>query len=103
MTAVMETNDLGKQYGRKWALQDCTLSIPEGKVVGLVGPNGAGKTTLLSLAVGLLTPTRGSITVLALLARGHRTEPHRQAEHIPRTHGPADSRSGMDRQAGHAR
>ena len=64
MTAVIETNDLGKQYGRKWALRNCTLSIPEGKVVGLVGPNGAGKTTLLSLAVGLLTPTRGSITVL---------------------------------------
>ena len=64
MTAVIETNDLGKQYGRKWALRDCTLSIPEGKVAGLVGPNGAGKTTLLSLAVGLLAPTRGSITVL---------------------------------------
>ncbi len=64
MTAVIETNDLGKQYGRKWALQDCALSIPEGKVVGLVGPNGAGKSTLLSLAVGLLTPTCGSITVL---------------------------------------
>lgn len=64
MTVVIETNGLGKQYGRKWALRDCTLSIPEGKVVGLVGPNGAGKTTLLSLAVGLLTPTRGSITVL---------------------------------------
>jgi ABC-2 type transport system ATP-binding protein len=64
MTPVIETNDLGKQYGRKWALRNCTLSIPEGKVVGLVGPNGAGKTTLLSLAVGLLTPTRGSITVL---------------------------------------
>src|SRR5690242_16497141 len=61
MTAVIETSDLGKQYGRKWALRDCTLSI---KVVGLVGPNGAGKTTLLSLAVGLLTPTCGSITVL---------------------------------------
>jgi ABC-2 type transport system ATP-binding protein len=65
MTAVIETTDLGKQYGRNWALRDCTVSIPEGKVVGLVGPNGAGKTTLLSLAVGLLTPTRGSITVLA--------------------------------------
>jgi ABC-2 type transport system ATP-binding protein len=65
MNAVIETNDLGKQYGRKWALRDCTLSIPAGKVVGLVGPNGAGKTTLLSLAVGLLTPTRGSLTVLA--------------------------------------
>jgi ABC-2 type transport system ATP-binding protein len=64
MTAVIETNGLGKQYGRKRALQDCTLSIPDGKVVGLVGPNGAGKTTLLQLAVGLLAPTTGSITVL---------------------------------------
>ena len=32
MTAVIETNDLGKQYGRKWALRNCALSIPEGKV-----------------------------------------------------------------------
>ncbi len=64
MTAVIETNGLGKRYGRKWALHDCTLTIPEGKVVGLVGPNGAGKTTLLHLAVGLLAPTSGSITVL---------------------------------------
>ncbi len=50
MTPVIETDGLGKQYGRKWALQDCTLTIPEGKVVGLVGPNGAGKSTLLNLA-----------------------------------------------------
>ena len=64
MTAVIEANDLGKRYGRKWALRHCCLSIPEGKVTGLVGPNGAGKTTLLSLAVGLLAPTCGSITVL---------------------------------------
>lgn len=64
MTAVIETNRLGKQYGRKWALRDCTLTIPDGKVVGLVGPNGAGKTTLLHLAVGLLAPTSGSIRVL---------------------------------------
>lgn len=64
MTAVLETNGLGKKYGRRWALQDCTVSIPEGKVVGLVGPNGAGKTTLLHLAVGLLAPTSGTIKVL---------------------------------------
>jgi ABC-2 type transport system ATP-binding protein len=64
MTAVIETVGLGKRYGRRWALQDCTLEIPEGKVVGLVGPNGAGKTTLLHLAVGLLAPTAGSVTVL---------------------------------------
>jgi ABC-2 type transport system ATP-binding protein len=64
MTAVLRTSGLGKQYGRRWALRDCTLAIPGGKVVGLVGPNGAGKTTLLHLAVGLLTPTSGTITIL---------------------------------------
>jgi ABC-2 type transport system ATP-binding protein len=67
VTAAIETSGLGKQYGRRWALRDCDLAIPEGKVVGLVGPNGAGKTTLLHLAVGLLAPTTGAITVL-----GHR-------------------------------
>jgi ABC-2 type transport system ATP-binding protein len=45
-------------------LSDCTLDVPAGRVVGLVGPNGAGKTTLLHLAVGLLTPTAGTIEVL---------------------------------------
>jgi len=64
MTAVIETTGLGKRYGRRWALTDCSLAIPDGKVVGLVGPNGAGKTTLLHLAVGLLAPTAGSIEVL---------------------------------------
>ena len=64
MTAVLEASGLGKQYGRRWALRDCTLAIPAGRVVGLVGPNGAGKTTLLHLAVGLLVPTSGTIEVL---------------------------------------
>ena len=64
MSAVIAASGLGKQYQRAWALRDCTLAIPEGHVVGLVGPNGAGKTTLLRLATGMLTPTRGTITVL---------------------------------------
>jgi len=64
MTAVVAADGLGKQYGRRWALADCTLRIPPGRVVGLVGPNGAGKTTLLRLAVGLLRPTAGTIEVL---------------------------------------
>ncbi len=63
MTAVLEAEGLGKRYGRRWALNECTLSIPSGHVVGLVGPNGAGKSTLLNLAVGLLTPTQGSLSV----------------------------------------
>ena len=64
MTSALEANAVGKRYGRRWALNDCTLSIPVGRVVGLVGPNGAGKTTLLHLAVGLLQPSAGTIEVL---------------------------------------
>jgi ABC-2 type transport system ATP-binding protein len=64
MTAAIEASGLGKQYGRRWALSDCTLTVPAGHVAGLVGPNGAGKTTLINLATGMLAPTTGSITVL---------------------------------------
>jgi ABC-2 type transport system ATP-binding protein len=64
MTAVLQARGLGKRYGKRWALTDCTLDVPAGHVVGLVGPNGAGKTTLLNLASGALAPDAGSITVL---------------------------------------
>jgi ABC-2 type transport system ATP-binding protein len=64
MKSVIEAGGLGKRYGRRQALADCTLAVPAGRVTGLVGPNGAGKTTLLQLAAGLLTPTSGTITVL---------------------------------------
>ena len=63
MDNAIEANALGKRYRRRWALADCTLTVPAGQVVGLVGPNGAGKTTLLELAVGLLRPTTGTIAV----------------------------------------
>jgi ABC-2 type transport system ATP-binding protein len=64
MNTALETSGLGKRYGRTWALRDCSLTLPAGRVAGLVGPNGAGKTTLLHIAVGLLRPTTGSIEVL---------------------------------------
>ncbi|MBG0823019.1 ABC transporter ATP-binding protein [Planomonospora sp. ID91781] len=64
MTSVLEARALGKRYGRRWALRECTVDVPAGHVVGLVGPNGAGKTTLLKLAGGQLEPTAGDITVL---------------------------------------
>ncbi|UBU14871.1 ABC transporter ATP-binding protein [Nonomuraea gerenzanensis] len=70
MTAVLHAQELGKRYGRRWALRDCTVDIPAGHVVGLVGPNGAGKTTLLKLASGHLAPTSGRISVLGGPAGG---------------------------------
>jgi len=64
LTTVLQTRGLGKRYRRRWALSDCTLEIPAGRIAGLVGPNGAGTTTLLHLATGLLRPTTGTIEVL---------------------------------------
>jgi ABC-2 type transport system ATP-binding protein len=64
VTTVIEASGLGKRYGRRWALADCTVAVPAGRVTGLVGPNGAGKTTLLQLAAGLLEPDSGTVTVL---------------------------------------
>jgi ABC-2 type transport system ATP-binding protein len=64
MNAALETNGLGKRYGRQWALRDCSLDLPRGGISALVGPNGAGKTTLLHLAVGLQRPSEGTVRVL---------------------------------------
>jgi ABC-2 type transport system ATP-binding protein len=64
MTGIaLRTDGLGKRFGSKWALRDCTLEIPAGSVTALVGPNGAGKTTLLQLAVGLREPSEGRVEV----------------------------------------
>ncbi|MGI5183375.1 ABC transporter ATP-binding protein [Dactylosporangium sp. CA-152071] len=63
MEHVLEADGLGKRYGSRWALRDCTLRLPAGRVAALVGPNGSGKSTLLHLAVGLLRPDVGAVRV----------------------------------------
>jgi ABC-2 type transport system ATP-binding protein len=63
MEIALEAEQLGKQYGRRWALQNCSLRLPVGRIAGLVGPNGAGKSTLLHLAVGLLRPDAGEVHI----------------------------------------
>ena len=63
MMAPIEAAGLGKRFGRTWALRDCSVRVPAGKIAGLVGPNGAGKTTFLHLAAGLLQPTMGGMRV----------------------------------------
>ncbi len=67
--AALETHALGKRYGSRWALRDCSLEVPAGSVTALVGPNGAGKTTLLHLAVGLAPPSAGDARILGWSAR----------------------------------
>jgi len=55
---------VGKRFGGRSALRDCTFEVPRGRVAALVGPNGAGKTTLLMVATGLLRADEGRVEVL---------------------------------------
>jgi ABC-2 type transport system ATP-binding protein len=55
--------NLSKAYGRHQALDNVTLAVERGEVLGLIGPNGAGKTTLLRILAGLMRPTAGSVRV----------------------------------------
>jgi ABC-2 type transport system ATP-binding protein len=67
MTPVIHTEAVSKRYRRHLALDNCSLTVPAGRIVGLVGPNGAGKSTLLGLVCGMIAPTGGTIEVF-----GHR-------------------------------
>ena len=60
---IFECKGLTKKFGSRMALDDFSVKIDGGKIVGLLGPNGSGKTTLLKLANGLLTPTEGEIYI----------------------------------------
>lgn len=63
---VLTCKDVCKRYGKTPALSSVSLSIEEGRIVGLLGPNGSGKTTLIKLANGLLTPDSGTISVCGM-------------------------------------
>ena len=66
MESILEFKNITKKYDNKTALDDITLSIPCGSIVGLLGPNGSGKTTMLKLATGLLQPTKGEVFACGL-------------------------------------
>ncbi|WP_164683020.1 ABC transporter ATP-binding protein [Streptococcus hyointestinalis] len=63
MTDILQVHRITKKYGKHTALEDVTLNLPSGKIIGLLGPNGSGKTTLIKLINGLLKPTSGELVV----------------------------------------
>lgn len=60
---VLETRNLTKKYGEFTALEDLSISVKRGQILGFIGPNGAGKTTTIKILVGLARPTSGSATI----------------------------------------
>ena len=63
MENILECRGLVKFFPNCLALNNVDLTVPKGRIIGLLGPNGSGKSTLIKLANGLLTPTQGTILV----------------------------------------
>lgn len=63
MSDLIRMTNVSKKYMNQTALKDISLTVPIGKIIGIVGENGSGKSTLLKLMSGLSLPTSGSVTV----------------------------------------
>lgn len=66
MNPIIETKNLTRRFGKTDAIQDLTLSVPQGIIYALLGPNGAGKTTTIQTLLNILHPTSGSARVLGV-------------------------------------
>jgi branched-chain amino acid transport system ATP-binding protein len=63
VTAALEVRGLAKSFGGVRALDDVTVAVPRGAVLGVIGPNGAGKSTLVNVVSGHLAPSAGHVLV----------------------------------------
>jgi ABC-2 type transport system ATP-binding protein len=77
---MIEAHNLSKKFGQRLAVDDLTLEVTEGEVLGFLGPNGAGKTTTIRLLSGIIAPTSGSAIVAGL-------RPDREPEKLHETIG----------------
>ena len=71
---AVQIRDVTKTFGALAAVDDLTLTVPEGSVYGFIGPNGSGKTTTMRMIVNILYPDRGSIRVFGREMSGARSE-----------------------------
>lgn len=64
MSAIIETHNLTRRYGRQTVVRDLSLNVPEGSIFALLGPNGAGKTTTIKMLMNIIEPSSGMARVL---------------------------------------
>ena len=79
---IVEVKNLTKYYGKLKALDEVTLSIPQGRIIGLLGKNGAGKSTFMRCLLGFLKH-QGEITILGETIKSHKETIHEHIAFIP--------------------
>ena len=83
MSAIIQTNQLTKSYGRSRGIIDVAFDIQEGEVFGFLGPNGAGKTTTMRTLMGLLRANSGSATIGGLDCWAQSTDVKKLVGYLP--------------------
>jgi ABC-2 type transport system ATP-binding protein len=71
---ILRTVNLGKRFGRRWAVRNLNLEVRRGEVFGFLGPNGAGKSTTIRMLLSLIRPTEGDVELFGRSLRTHRRE-----------------------------
>ena len=83
MSAIVETKNLTKYYGKARGIVDVSLSIEEGEIFGFIGPNGAGKSTTIRTLLSLIYKTGGEARIFGLDTEKHKVEILREVGYLP--------------------
>ena len=102
MTPAVETHGVAKQYGSLVALDNLTITVQPGEVLGVLGPNGAGKTTAVRVLTTILSPSRGSFAVDGI-PHTRPTEIRRRIGVLPESAGYPERQTGEEYLRYHAR
>jgi ABC-2 type transport system ATP-binding protein len=102
VTPAIETNGVAKRYGSLVALDNLTITVQPGEVLGVLGPNGAGKTTAVRVLTTILSPSRGTFVVDGI-PHTQPTEIRRRIGVLPESAGYPGRQTGEEHLRYHAR
>jgi ABC-2 type transport system ATP-binding protein len=71
---ILQTRQLGKRYGKRWAVKNLNLEVHRGDVFGFLGPNGAGKSTTIRMVLSLIKPTTGETELFGYPLKSRRSD-----------------------------